>query len=191
MPKSTGFCSKWLLKLDNTNKVCSRWLTKGKTANSFRCIVCNTDDLSCANGGWTDIKKHSDRPKHIQRMKDVFDSVSLVASGRPSSSTSNNTNDGGVCSITASTDANTIRRPFVTIQNNQRALTHDESKSPQSSFLRNLLLFYQIVYKNMKNYQNVIINSSRYFEMCLDGQKEKGERNKIRSYIYFYHTMQL
>ncbi|CAF3335357.1 unnamed protein product [Rotaria sp. Silwood1] len=94
--------------------------------NSFRCIVCNTDDLSCANGGWSDIKKYFARPKHIQRMKDVFGSVPLVASGHPSSSVSNNTNDCGVCSITTSTDVNTTPRPFITIQNDQRASTHDE-----------------------------------------------------------------
>ena len=84
MPKNTGFCSKWLLRLDNTNRVCSRWLIKGKTVNSFLCIVYNTDGLSCANGGWSDIKKHCGRPKHIQYMKDLFGTISLVASGDPS-----------------------------------------------------------------------------------------------------------
>jgi len=158
MPKSTVFCSKWLLRSDNTNKPCSRWLKKDKTDNSFRCIVCNTDDLSCANGGWIDIKKHFSRPKHIQCMKDVFGSNSLVPSGNPSSSTSNNMNNGDLRSTTTSTDVNRTQRPFVNIQNNQRALTHDESKLSQSSFLKNLLLFYQIIYKNMKNYQNVIIS---------------------------------
>ncbi|CAF0722491.1 unnamed protein product [Rotaria sp. Silwood1] len=59
-------------------------------------------------------------------MKDVFGSVPLVASGHPSSSVSNNTNDCGVCSITTSTDVNTTPRPFITIQNDQRASTHDE-----------------------------------------------------------------
>ena len=111
-------------------------------------------------------------------MKDVFGTISLVASGDPSSSTSNNTNDGDVCSITTSADFNTARRPFITIQNDQRALTHDESKLPQSSFLRNLLLFYQTVYKNTKNHQNVIINSSMYFEMRLYSQKEKRRKNR-------------
>ncbi|CAF3473377.1 unnamed protein product, partial [Rotaria sp. Silwood2] len=28
MPRKTDFCSKWLLKFDNTGKVCSRWLAK-------------------------------------------------------------------------------------------------------------------------------------------------------------------
>ena len=78
MPKNTVFRSNWLLKLDNTGRVCSRWLTKGKTTSSFKCIVCKTDDLSCANGGWSDIKKHYERPKHIQCMKDVFGSVPLI-----------------------------------------------------------------------------------------------------------------
>jgi len=129
MPKHTKFCSKWLLRLDHTNKVCSRWLAKGKTTSSFRCIVCNTDDLSCANGGWSDVKKHFDRPKHIQRMKDVFGSVSLIAPGQSSSSTSSNTNQGDISPITTSADANMTRLPFITVQKDQRALTHDESKS--------------------------------------------------------------
>ena len=99
MPKSTGFCSKWLLRSNNTNRPCSRWLTKGKIANSFRCIVCNKDDLSCANGGWIDIKRHFSRPKHIQCMKDVFGSVSLVASGNPSSAASLNSFDASARSL--------------------------------------------------------------------------------------------
>jgi hypothetical protein len=43
----------------------------------------------------------------------------------------------------------------------------------------------------MKNYQNVIINSNTYFEMRLDGQEGKEKREKIRSYVYFYHKIQL
>ncbi len=128
MPRNTDFCSKWLLKFDNTGRVCSRWLTKGKTSNSFRCIVCNSDDLSCANGGWTDVKKHFDRPKHIQCMKDVFDSIPLVASSHTSSSFSNTTNDGGACTTTSATSVNATRNPFLSIQNDQRSLSHEDSK---------------------------------------------------------------
>ncbi len=93
--------------MDNTNRLCSRWLKKGKSTNTFRCIICNLEDLSCANGGWTDVKKHSERPKHIQRMKDVFSSISLVVSDHPPSSLSNNINNGDVSSTVAtSTDVN-------------------------------------------------------------------------------------
>ena len=63
---------------------------KGKTISSCQCIVCHTDDLSCANGGWADIKRHFDRPKHIQCMKDVFGCVSLIESIDQSSPLSNN-----------------------------------------------------------------------------------------------------
>ena len=124
MPRKTDFCSKWLLKFDNTGKVCSRWLIKGKTSNSFRCTVCNTDDLSCANGGWCDVQKHFDRPKHIQCMKDVFSSIPLVAS----SSFSSNTDDGSTCTTTSSTSVNETRIPFISIQNHQRSFTHEDSK---------------------------------------------------------------
>jgi hypothetical protein len=40
-------------------------------------------------------------------MKDVFGSVSFVASDNPSLFTFNNTNDNGVCPITRSTHINT------------------------------------------------------------------------------------
>ncbi len=128
MPRKTDFSSKWLLNFDNTGKTCSRWLAKGKTSNSFRCIVCNADDLSCANGGWCDVTKHFNRPKHIQHMKDVFGSIPLVASSHSSSSFSNNTNGGSVCSTTSLTTANETRIPFVSIQNDQRSLIHEDSK---------------------------------------------------------------
>ncbi|CAF4237449.1 unnamed protein product, partial [Rotaria magnacalcarata] len=123
MPRKIDFCSKWLLKFDNTDRVCSRWLTKGKTSNSFRCIVCNTDDLSCGNGGWYDLKKHFDLPKHIQCMKDVFGSIPLVVSPHPSASLSSNTNDDSVCTTASSTSVNQTRISFVNIYNDQRSLT--------------------------------------------------------------------
>jgi hypothetical protein len=140
MPSKTNFSSKWLVKLDNTGKLCSRWLTKGKTSNSFRCIVCNTDDLSCANGGWIDIKKHFDRPKHIQSMRDVFNSISLIApASNSSSSTSTDPKDNNTHTTTSSTGINITKTPFVSIQNHQKALTHEESKSSQLSFLYTLI----------------------------------------------------
>ncbi len=128
MSKNKAFCSKWLHKLDNTGRVCSRWLKQGKTKSPFQCIVCRTNDLSCANGGWADIKRHFDRPKHIQSMKDVFGSISLVASNDRSPPLSNNQNANPVCAATSSTNENTTRIPFVTVQNDKRALTNEESE---------------------------------------------------------------
>lgn len=128
MPKNTTFCSKWLHKLDSTGRVCSRWLKQGKTNSSFQCIVCRANDLSCANGGWADIKRHFDRPKHIQHMKDVFGSISLVASNNQSLPLSNNQNADPVCEATSPTNENLARIPFVTVQNAKRALTHEESE---------------------------------------------------------------
>jgi hypothetical protein len=79
MPKrDTHFCSKWYQKLDGTNGVCSRWLQQGKSVSTFLCIVCN-EEKSCKNGGWSDVYKHSQRPKHVQRLKDVTESGKLIA----------------------------------------------------------------------------------------------------------------
>jgi hypothetical protein len=79
MPKKdTHFCTKWYHKLDGTKKPCSRWLKQGKTAGTFLCIVCN-EEKSCKNGGWSDVYKHSQRPKHLQRLKDVIESGQLIS----------------------------------------------------------------------------------------------------------------
>ena len=43
----------------------------------FLCVVCN-EEKSCKNGGWSDVFKHSQRPKHRQRLKDVIESGQLV-----------------------------------------------------------------------------------------------------------------
>ncbi|CAF1074423.1 unnamed protein product [Adineta steineri] len=126
MPTNTTFCSKWLQKPDNTGRVCSRWLKQGKTASSFQCIVCNSGDLSCANGGWADLKKHFNRPKHIQCMKDVFGSISLTASNNQSLLLSNNKDDNSTCVATGSIDGSATRKPFVIVEKEQRALTHDD-----------------------------------------------------------------
>lgn len=159
MPRKTDFCSKWLLKFDNTGRVCSRWLTKGKTSNSFRCTACNTDDLSCANGGWRDVKKHFDRPKHIQCMKDVFGSIPLVTSSRPSSAVSSNENDCSTHTATSSTSINKTKIPFLSIQNDQRSLTHEDSKcSSLLFFFMEFCFITYIVCKKIKIYHNMIDN---------------------------------
>jgi hypothetical protein len=150
MPKNS-FVHKWLQKLDNTGKVCSRWLKKGKTISSFQCIVCRTDDLSCANGGWTDIKRHFDRPKRSQCMKNVFGSVSLIASNGQSPPLSNNKDANIVCTATLFTNGNTTRIPFVTIQSDKRALTHEESKYLTLLFTVFMAVsFHQLVCKKIK-----------------------------------------
>ncbi|CAF3368515.1 unnamed protein product, partial [Rotaria sp. Silwood2] len=59
-------------------------------------------------------------------MKDVFGSVSLIASNDQSSTLSNNTDANSVCTAILSTNENTTRIPFVTIQTDKRALTHEE-----------------------------------------------------------------
>jgi hypothetical protein len=86
MPKKdTHFCTKWYHKLDGTKKPCSRWLKQGKTVGTFLCIVCN-EEKSCKNGGWSDVYKHSQRPKHLQRLKDVIESGQLISTTTTSSS---------------------------------------------------------------------------------------------------------
>ncbi|CAF2403246.1 unnamed protein product [Rotaria sp. Silwood2] len=86
MPKKdTRFCTKWFHKLDETKNPCSRWLKQGKTASTFLCTVCN-EEKSCKNGGWSDVYKHSQRPKHLQCLKDVIESGQLIVTKSSSSS---------------------------------------------------------------------------------------------------------
>ena len=145
MPTNATFCSKWLQNPDNTSRVDSRWLKQGKTISSFQCIVCNSGDLSCANGGWANLKRHFNRPKHIQCMKDVFDSISLTASNNQSLLLSKNKNDNSTCIGKGSIDRNTTRIPFVIVEKEQRALTHDDSKYLQLLFTIFIAFFHTIV----------------------------------------------
>ena len=122
MPHDTHFSPNWLEKLDSTGKPCSRWLKAGKDKCTFICIVCNTNELSCRNGGWGDIKKHFERPKHQQCMKDVFGSAQLVISSATSTTTSSTDTASNLAVAT------TTPTSFLTIHSKtERALTQEES----------------------------------------------------------------
>ncbi|CAF1545631.1 unnamed protein product [Rotaria magnacalcarata] len=125
MPKYTSFSSKWLHKVDSTGKPCSVWLRQGKEKSTFICTVCNIE-LSCANGGWTNVKNHFERPKHLQCLKDVLESGQLVASTVTLSSTRNNTASNQ--SYTSSFSSLITNNPSFMVLNNStdRALTHEE-----------------------------------------------------------------
>lgn len=85
MPKqNTQFSSRWYQKLDGTKNPCVRWLKPGKSPSTFLCIVCN-EEKSCKNGGWSDVNKHSQRPKHLQRLKDVIESGQLIITSQVNS----------------------------------------------------------------------------------------------------------
>ncbi|CAF1285320.1 unnamed protein product [Didymodactylos carnosus] len=74
MPSNTLFNKDWLDRIDNTGEKCSRWLTEDREKSKFMCAVCERNDLSCKNGGWTDIKQHFNGKQHQQRMNEIFKS---------------------------------------------------------------------------------------------------------------------
>ena len=124
MPNDTSFSAKWLQKTDSTGKPCSMWLRKGKEKSTFMCTVCNVE-LSCANGGWTNVKNHSERPKHMQHLKDVIESGQLIASSTSSSSASTSSTDKQSSSIGSSISTN--KSSFIILNSStDRVLTHDE-----------------------------------------------------------------
>lgn len=78
MPKrNTRFLTRWYEKLDSTKNVCARWLKQGKSSSTFFCMVCN-EEKSCKNGGWSDVYKHSQRPKHLHRLNNVIESGQML-----------------------------------------------------------------------------------------------------------------
>ena len=82
MPKqNTRFSTRWYEKLDSTNNSCARWLKQGQSSSSFFCLVCN-EEKSCKNGGWSDVYKHSQRPKHLQRLKDMIESGQFLVTSQ-------------------------------------------------------------------------------------------------------------
>ena len=123
MPNDTSFSTKWLQKTHSTGKPCSIWLRKGKEKSTFLCTVCNVE-LSCANGGWSDVKNHSERPKHMQHLKDVIESGQLITSSTSSSSSTSSTDKQ---SSYTSSSISTNNSSFIILNNStDRALTHDE-----------------------------------------------------------------
>ncbi|CAF1418465.1 unnamed protein product [Adineta steineri] len=95
MPINTTFCSKWLQKPDNTDRVSSRWLKQGKTTSSFQCLECSLCDLNYVNGGWDD----------------VFGSIPLTASNNQSLLLSKNKDDNETYITTGSIDGSATRIP--------------------------------------------------------------------------------
>ncbi|CAF2538624.1 unnamed protein product [Rotaria sp. Silwood2] len=124
MTNDTSFSSKWLQKTDSTGKLCSIWLRPGKEKTTFMCTVCNIE-LSCANGGWTNVKNHAERSKHMQHLKDVMESRQLIYSTTSLPSTSINSTEKQSSHTNSSISTNKLS--FVVLNNNtDRALTHDK-----------------------------------------------------------------
>ncbi|CAF3008436.1 unnamed protein product [Rotaria sp. Silwood2] len=124
MPRDTTFSIKWLQKTDSTGKPCSIWLRQGKEKSTFICTVCNIE-LSCANGGWTNVKNHSERPKHLQCLKEVLESGQLIASTTKLPFINDNNTENQSSNASSSTTTN--NSTFIVLNSNtDRALTHDE-----------------------------------------------------------------
>jgi hypothetical protein len=124
MPNNTSFPSQWLQKTDSTGRLCSIWLRQGKEKSTFMCTVCNIE-LSCANGGWTNVKNHAERPKHMQHLKDVIQSGQLIASNTTVRSTTTSSVEKQSSHTNSSISTN--KSSFIVLNNStDRALTHDE-----------------------------------------------------------------
>ncbi|CAF0764829.1 unnamed protein product [Adineta ricciae] len=65
MPKNlTKFNTSWFSRVDSDNNPVQIWLKSGSTETTFRCSLCQTNDLNCGNQGWKAIEQHMSNYKH-------------------------------------------------------------------------------------------------------------------------------
>ncbi|CAF1138765.1 unnamed protein product [Rotaria magnacalcarata] len=129
MPKEMTFSPKWLLNTDSTGKSYGIWLRQGKKKTTFICTACNVE-LSCANGGWNNIKNHAEMSKHVQSVNDTLE-LELFSSSNTPKLPSINIRTTGSSNIStsslATTGATTNRSSLIQIKNNSdRTWTHTE-----------------------------------------------------------------
>jgi hypothetical protein len=65
MPKNlTKFSTSWLSRVDANNDPVNVWLKKGSISTTFKCSLCQTNDLTCGNQGWKAVEQHMNNSKH-------------------------------------------------------------------------------------------------------------------------------
>lgn len=69
MPRDTKFNATWLDQTDDHGIHLKRWLKQGETEKSFKCLLCKTSDLDCANRGWNAVYQHMKTAKHEKVLK--------------------------------------------------------------------------------------------------------------------------
>lgn len=74
MPKNlTKFNHNWFSRVDENNDPVKTWLKNGSTSTTFRCSLCQTDDLNCGNQGFKAVQQHMNNSKH-KRLHDEWKS---------------------------------------------------------------------------------------------------------------------
>lgn len=90
MPKDTLFNHEWTSRTDKDGIKLSKWLKQGSTKSSFVCLLCKTNDLDCANQGWSSILQHMRTKKHLNIMASLNNnSIFLVEKSTADRSTTN------------------------------------------------------------------------------------------------------
>ncbi|CAF1507253.1 unnamed protein product [Rotaria sp. Silwood1] len=89
MPKNqTKFNLNWLSRLDENKDPVKIWLKAGPSSSTFKCTLCQTNELDCGNQGWKAVEQHMKNVKHKQILHQWKENVKFVVSSSPSNSSS-------------------------------------------------------------------------------------------------------
>jgi hypothetical protein len=89
MPKNiTKFNLNWLSRVDANNDPVKIWLKTGSTSSTFKCSLCQTNELNCGNQGWKAVEQHMSNDKHKQILRQWKENVKFTVSSSSSSSES-------------------------------------------------------------------------------------------------------
>ena len=87
MPKNlTKFNTSWLSRVDANNDPVDVWLKKGSISTTFKCSLCQTNDLTCGNQGWKAVEQHMNNSKHQHLLNQWKTNTKFTVSNQSTSS---------------------------------------------------------------------------------------------------------
>jgi len=86
MPKNlTKFNINWLSRVGVNNDPVKIWLKSGSTSSTFKCSLCQTNELDCGNQGWKAVEQHMNNDKHKQMLRQWKTNIKFTISTSSSS----------------------------------------------------------------------------------------------------------
>ena len=102
----------WLSRVDANNDPVKIWLKTGSTSSTFKCSLCQTNELNCGNQGWKAIQQHMNNIKHKQILRQWKENIKFTVSSSASSSESVATSSSTCSTIAVLATNNNKQKPL-------------------------------------------------------------------------------
>ncbi|CAF1530611.1 unnamed protein product [Adineta ricciae] len=129
MPKNqTKFNINWLSRFDDSKIPVKIWLKAGPSSSTFKCTLCQTNELDCGNQGWKAVEQHMKNVKHKQILQQWKENVKFVVSSPSSNSSSSASSFSSSC-IPSSSSSLSSTSSIITLEmnnNKHKALNFED-----------------------------------------------------------------